>query len=114
MGLVVASVLFQQLIIIIPIKEKYGIHLRLINKLAEKVVELEGVHSSINDIFSSGAVEGYSDEKLDVLVLGKTAIETMDSKHLLSCNCDSGSWFCFVYLRQEKSLMGMYKKAMKA
>ena len=106
MGLVVASVLFQQLIIIIPIKEKYGIHLRLINKLAEKVVELEGVHSSINDIYSSGAVEGYSDEKLDVLVLGKTAIETMDSKHLL--------WFCFVYLRQEKSLMGMYKKAMKA
>ena len=39
------------------------------------MVELDAVHGGINDIYSSGAVEGYSDEKLDILVLGQTAIE---------------------------------------
>ena len=36
-------------------------YLRLIAKLNEKVNELEMCHKNINDVYSSGAVEGYSD-----------------------------------------------------
>jgi len=36
----------------------------LIAKLEEKITELDGIHNDINAIYSSGAVEGYSEEKL--------------------------------------------------
>ena len=35
--------------------------LRLIAKLGVKVSDLEKCHEDINDVYSSGAVEGYSD-----------------------------------------------------
>lgn len=37
---------------------------RFIGKLAQKITELENLHSSINEVYSSGAVEGYSAAKL--------------------------------------------------
>ena len=44
-------------------------YLRLINKFAEKIKELEGLHSEINEIYSNGAVEGYSDANLGLPVI---------------------------------------------
>ena len=37
---------------------------RLVAKLEEKVTELDAIHNDINSIYSNGAVEGYSDQKL--------------------------------------------------
>lgn len=66
--------------------------LRLIKKLEEKVKELEGCHADINNIYSSGAVEGYSDEPLG----------------LWKKKRNHGN------PRQERQLMEFYKTAMKA
>ena len=37
---------------------------RLISKLGEKTVELDDLHGKINEVYSNGAVEGYSEEYL--------------------------------------------------
>lgn len=37
---------------------------RMIEKLENKIKELEKVHDQINDIYCSGAVEGYTPESL--------------------------------------------------
>lgn len=33
---------------------------RFLGKLQQKITELENIHNSINEVYSSGAVEGYS------------------------------------------------------
>ena len=37
---------------------------RLNTKIGEKISELDGIHTKINDVYSCGAVEGYSEEHL--------------------------------------------------
>lgn len=41
--------------------------LRFVTKLAEKVSELDGIHGEINEVYSNGAVEGYSKLKLETI-----------------------------------------------
>lgn len=38
--------------------------LRLIEKLVQKATELDDLHSKINEVYSNGAVEGYSQRNL--------------------------------------------------
>ena len=37
---------------------------RLITKIQEKMSELDGIHIKINDVYSCGAVDGYTEEHL--------------------------------------------------
>ena len=46
-------------------------HLRFIGKLELKVKDLDQLHGEINDVYASGAVEGYADKKLDSTTLAK-------------------------------------------
>ena len=46
--------------------------MRFIGKLDAKIKELDGLHNQVNDVYSSGAVEGYTDGKLEVEVVGLT------------------------------------------
>jgi len=61
----------------IPAADRNPPQAALITKIDEKISELDGIHTKINDVYSCGAVEGYSEE-------------------------------------QEKTLLGLYKTAMKA
>lgn len=40
-------------------------------KLELKIKDLDQLHGEINDVYSSGAVEGYAEKKLDSTTLGK-------------------------------------------
>lgn len=40
--------------------------MRFIGKLDAKIKELDGLHNQVNDVYSSGAVEGYTTQKLEV------------------------------------------------
>ena len=43
--------------------------MRFIGKLEAKIKELDGLHNQVNDVYSSGAVEGYTSQKLEAKVV---------------------------------------------
>lgn len=81
--------------------------LRLIQKIGQKVTELDDLHSKIYDVYSNGAVEGYSQENLGynfLLWWPTTSFHTLPS------------WLHIENRRprQEDQLLDLYKKAMRA
>ena len=43
--------------------------MRFIGKLDAKLKELDGLHNQVNEVYSSGAVEGYTSQKLEAKVV---------------------------------------------
>lgn len=86
---------------------------RFIGKLDLKIKELDQLHGGINDVFGSGAVEGYSEKQLDSTTLAKKTLGVMVLPY------DSNEIASEVFplapsLRHEAELRDLYKKATKS
>lgn len=66
---------------------------RFIGKLDLKIKELDQLHGGINDVFGSGAVEGYSEKQLDSTTLAKKNIGCHGASIWFEWDCIRGFSF---------------------
>ena len=84
---------------------------RLITKLAEKVVELDDLHAKINEVYSQGAVEGYTDEYLGSILQKKSFDSPVNPNFKAKTPMTHTT---YTLPRQEKDLMVLHKRAMRS